>query len=67
MKRTLGDQVRKAIEDSGYSRYRIAQETGISQAVLSRFVNGKASLTLDTTEKLSKLIKLEIRVVKGNK
>ena len=38
----LTDQLRQAIDDSGLTRYRIAQETGIGEATLSKFYLGHA-------------------------
>ena len=40
MAKLLSDQLREAIEDCGESRYAISRETGVSQAVLCRFVQG---------------------------
>ena len=36
----LLNAMRKAIEASGQSRYRISKETGIAESVLSRFMSG---------------------------
>lgn len=41
---TLTETIRKAIKQADETRYRIAKGTGISEAVLSRFVNGKGNL-----------------------
>lgn len=56
---TLSNEIRRAIEDSGWSRYRLAQETGIAQSVLSRFMAGK-SLTLDTVDRIAKVLGLKL-------
>ena len=56
----LGDQIRQAIGDSGLTRYRIAQETGLSEAALSRFVNGVCGLSLDSIDKVGECLGLEI-------
>ena len=45
------DQLRKLIRDSGMSCYRIAKETRVSNAALSRFLSGERGLSakaLDT-------------------
>ena len=57
---SMNEQLRDAIERSGKSRYRISLESGVSQAVLSRFVNGHADLTVATAEKLCKAIGAEL-------
>jgi len=54
------DQIRRAIEESGQTRYRIWQETGISQAQLSRFMHGKQGLSYEAVEKLVGYLGLEI-------
>lgn len=58
---SIADQLRRAIERSGKSRYRIAQESGVAEAVLSRFVNGERDLKLETANKLC--VALGLRVV----
>ena len=59
----LTDQIRRAINESGVSRYRLWKETGIDQAVLSRFVAGKAGMTLKSLDVLADALRL--RVVAG--
>ena len=56
----LTDQIRRAIEESGVSRYRLWKETGIDQAVLSRFVAGKAGMTLKSLDVLADALGLRI-------
>jgi len=64
-KRTkVSDQIRHAVESSGVSRYRIAQETEIEQSTLSRFMAGAGGMTVETLDKLGEYLGLEI-VVKG--
>jgi len=43
--------IRKEIEKSGKSRYRIAKDTGVDKAQLFRIINGK-TVTLETAETL---------------
>jgi len=59
----LTDQIRRAIDKSGVSRYRLWKETGIDQATLSRFMAGKAGMTLKSLDVLADA--LELRVVAG--
>lgn len=65
---SLGDQIRAAVRRAKQTRYRISQETGISQASLSRFVNGTAGLELESLNRLCEY--LDLRIVgpesKGN-
>lgn len=58
---TLADQIRRAIDDSGMSRYAICKATGIDQAALSRFMSGKVGLMLASLESLAGLLELEIK------
>ena len=61
--RDIEDQLRQAIVGSGMSRYRLSKVTGVSDGVLSNFVNGHRSVTLTTAVKLCKALKLELRPV----
>ena len=58
-------QLRRAILRSGLSRYRIAKESGVSQAALSLFVNRKRTLTLTSAAKVAKVLALELREAEG--
>lgn len=42
------------------SRYRVAQLSGISEAVLSRFANGQTDLTLANADKLCAALGLRV-------
>ena len=59
-------QLRRAILSADISRYRLSQLTGVSEGVLSNFVNGHRSLTLTTAAKVAKALRLELRP-KGKK
>jgi transcriptional regulator with XRE-family HTH domain len=54
------DQLRDMIEQGDISRYRIARDTGIDQAALSRFVHGQTGLNFTTIETLAEYLGLEI-------
>ncbi len=60
--RTMADQLRQAIDDSGMTRYRIAQETGINEAALSKFYLGQRGLSMKALNKLGECLQLEIRL-----
>lgn len=47
-------------EASGITRYQMSKDTGISQAALSRFVNGERGLGVDLVERLAEYLGLEI-------
>lgn len=55
-------EIRKAIETSGQTRYRIAKGSGVSQAQLSRLMSGEAGMSIGNVERLSAYLELEIVV-----
>ena len=61
---TFTEQIRTAIETCGVTRYRIAQETGIDEGTVSRFMAGKCGLSMKALDRLAEYLGLEI-VVKG--
>jgi transcriptional regulator with XRE-family HTH domain len=62
----LSDEIRDAVRKSGWTCYRIAQVTGISQATLSRFMNGKTGISLEYLDRIGELIGIHV-VVKSKK
>jgi transcriptional regulator with XRE-family HTH domain len=56
----LSEQVRRAVEASGLSRYRICKAIGIAQSGMSRFMAGKGGLSLEYLDSLADLLKLAI-------
>jgi len=56
-------QLRAAMRDSRKSRYAIAQESGISQSILSRFGSGERGLTAETAERLAVALGLRLCLV----
>lgn len=56
----LTEQLRKAIEESGLTRYRISQETGISESTLSKFYLGQRGLSMEAMDALGECLQLTI-------
>ena len=56
----LSDQFRQAIDGCGKSRYKISRETGIDQATLSRFMNGKGGLSMPVLDLLGDYLGLNL-------
>ena len=56
----MTDQVRQAIDDSGLTRYRIAQDTGIDESSLAKFYNRHRGLSLDSLDRLCEYLRLRI-------
>jgi plasmid maintenance system antidote protein VapI len=48
----LQDELRRAVQDSGLTLYRIAKGSGIAYQVLHRFARGERDLTLETASRL---------------
>ena len=60
-KRTkLSDQLRRAIDTCGKSRYEISHATGIDQATLCRFMGKKGGLSIPVLDTLADYLGLNI-------
>jgi transcriptional regulator with XRE-family HTH domain len=59
-KKSVIDQLQRAIKDSGETEYAIAKGSGVSQSGLNRFVNGERSISLETAAKLCEYLKLHL-------
>lgn len=57
----FSEQLRHALADSPATRYRIAQETGIKQSVLSLFMARKRGLSIQSIDALVEVLGLELR------
>ena len=60
----LLEEIKRAVESSGKTRYRIAKESGVSASLLSRLMNGQRGLSVETVELLAAHLGLEIVVRK---
>jgi len=58
--RRMTDQLRRAIDDSGLTRYRIAKETGIDESALAKFYNGHRGLSMEALDALGECLQLTI-------
>jgi transcriptional regulator with XRE-family HTH domain len=56
----LTDQLRRAIDDSGLTRYRIAKGTGIDESALAKFYNGHRGLSMEALNALGEYLQLTI-------
>ena len=63
--RKLTDQLRRAIDDSGLTRYQIAKETGIDESALEKFYNGHRGLSMEALNALGEC--LELTIIIGRK
>jgi transcriptional regulator with XRE-family HTH domain len=61
----LTDQLRRAIEDSGLTRYQISKKTGIDESALAKFYNGHRGLSMEALNALGEF--LQLRITLGRK
>ena len=57
----LGDQLRKACEDSGLSMYELARRSGLSYSQVFHFMRDNRTLTLKSAGRLADALQLELR------
>lgn len=58
----LLDAVKKAIETSGKTKYRIAKESGVTAGQLTRLMSGERGLSVQNLEQLADYLGLEITI-----
>ncbi len=58
----MSEQLRKAVQDCGQTRYAISKETGIPASVLSRFVASGAGLRSQNLDRLCDHLGLTLTV-----
>jgi plasmid maintenance system antidote protein VapI len=54
-----------AIMQSGKSTYAVAKEAGLDVTQLYRFMNNERGLSIDTAERVGKVVGVELRQIKG--
>jgi transcriptional regulator with XRE-family HTH domain len=59
-RRSLSDQLRRAVRYSGHSQYQIAKEAGIDKAALSRFMAGQRGLTTPSLDRLTEYLGMQL-------
>ena len=57
----------EAITTSKLSRYQIAKQSGISESVLSRFVSGQTSLSLENLDRIATVLGLRLKRIRTRK
>ncbi len=58
--KTISEQLRWYLKDSGLSLYRLGRETGVDNSVLSRFLRGERGLRIEAVDKLGRYLKLRL-------
>jgi plasmid maintenance system antidote protein VapI len=60
--RKLSDQLRDCVLSCGVTRYKISKATGVDAAVLLRFVNKGAWISVDTFDRLAVYFGWELKI-----
>ena len=58
--KTISEQLRRFIKDSGLSTYQLERETGVHNSVLSRFLRDERGLRIETVDALAEFLKLRL-------
>jgi ribosome-binding protein aMBF1 (putative translation factor) len=62
----LSDQVRRAVDASGLSRYRISKDLAIAESTMSRFMSGQGGLSMEVLDDLADLLDLNLATRRGS-
>jgi len=60
-RRTLADDLRQFIKADARTMYRLAEDSGLTRGVLSRFMGKERDLTLETADRLCRALGLKLR------
>jgi transcriptional regulator with XRE-family HTH domain len=63
----LSEQIRRAVDACGLSRYRICKELGIAESTLSRFMSGQGGLSMEYLDQLAELLDLRLQGSEGRR
>ncbi len=61
----MTEVIRKAIQESSKTVYRIAKDAGTSTAVVSRFLKGERDIRLATADRIAKALDLTLVSIDG--
>ena len=60
LKLKLSDQLRRAIDESGMTRYALAKLADIDESALAKFYNARRTLSMPAMDRLGEVLELEI-------
>ena len=60
-RKSIVETLRKARKDSGLKITQLGELSGVDKGQISRFVNEERTLTLESAEKIVKVLELELR------
>jgi hypothetical protein len=58
----LSDEIRRAVDSSGLTRYRISKSLNIAESTMSRFMSGQGGLSMEYLDALAELLDLHIAI-----
>jgi hypothetical protein len=64
-RKKLSDQIRRAVDGSGLSRYRICKMLDLAEATMSRFMTAQGGLSMAHLDALADLLDLNITRPQG--
>ena len=54
------DRLANAIQRSPITRYELSKQSGVSESILSRFVNGERGMSLDSIDSICAVLEVEL-------
>jgi plasmid maintenance system antidote protein VapI len=57
---TLSEEIRAAILKADLSAYELARAAGVDRSVVSRFLAGRRTITLETADRIAEVLKLRL-------
>jgi transcriptional regulator with XRE-family HTH domain len=55
-KKSFVETIKEAIDTSDMTHYQIAQQSGVSKTIISRFMSGERSISLENAERICDLL-----------
>jgi transcriptional regulator with XRE-family HTH domain len=59
-RRSLAEDMRRAIEESGITMYKLSQDSGVDRSQLSRFMRNERDLSLTVADKLCEVLGMKL-------
>jgi len=60
----IEQQMKRAIAAASVSRYALAKQSAVSEGVISNFMSGRRTITLETAAKLAVALGLELKPIR---
>ena len=66
-KEAFSERLRRAVRESGMTRYAISKQSGIYESALSRFIVGGGGLAMHNLDRLVEVLELELATKRSQK